>query len=528
VALTDAAGAGDAGPVAVTDAGREAATGADAVRGVIHPGTPPPKAHRVTTTTTLDAALGNSRALVCVLSFVDDVRDLEACACTAARCFAANDGVRHNDKFPCTYMQQEDCWNDEFDELESQLAEARLDACRTPDSELVYAFQYGGTKAGVGLAELWEDEYRNDFLRLYTLGLLTGKRTYLAPPAGVDDDAVGLEAEAARLLAANGTEMERAQSYMYELEDSTNFTPLEIAKIACRARHWRDPFGEGHDAFDDLAPGWTLPPRSALRSMRESPFSAPRSEYSGRHYADDIIYRFQGSDREYSPENICDRELRLYVNELPSRVPSIGTSLLNLGGATDPELARRRLGERQQHATLLAEKATDRLGAEKAAKRARQALGLERRPLDTDQFVKNVHQYYAIAHTDMYLFHRGVLEEAARALQHDYLPENLIEAVQTRFIPLAEYNTVFAERGDPDEGASHYGNLIFTFAAKTTRELSFEDAFFDTSGVEFMVHTFSSCGGGIGGWSGEILMRSVDRTISGTINRRDAHHAGRG
>ena len=95
---------------------------------------------------------------------------------------------------------------------------------------------------------------------------------------------------------------------------------------------------------------------------------------------------------------------------------------------------------------MLAEKATDRLGAEKAAKRARQALGLERRPLDRD-WLENVHQYYAIAHTDMYLFHRGVLEEAARALQHDYLPENLIEAVQTRFIPLAEQGA----------GASNHG-----------------------------------------------------------------------
>mmetsp|Transcript_10306 Transcript_10306/g.30804 ORF Transcript_10306/g.30804 Transcript_10306/m.30804 type:complete len:608 (+) Transcript_10306:77-1900(+) len=468
-----------------------------------------PAAKAARKVTALAAALGDARSLVLVLSFLDDVRDVEACACTSLRCFAANDGVRRREILGEMWW-----WKCQFEDLERELAGVR-------DEELAENWRGG--------PNFWDEGYREQFLRLYTLGLLTNTRTFLAPPPGVDDDAVGLEAEAARLRADNADDIdgERADHW-HDAVGAVELTHLEIAKLACRARRWRDPFGVGHDAFEKLPPGWTLPPPSALRHRRASPFEAPGRQCGLGHFGCDIIYQYQGAVKEASPDQHRDLALREAMNFHPSRVPSVGASLRNLGGAEDADLAARIQDERQRHASDFAARKTDALRASQAAARARRALEPPSGPWgfldDLDLLSEEYPPYYSTTHSNLYDFRGLVLAEAEDALARGFLPKHLVEAVRTRFIPIAKYATNFAQFGDMGDGDEWTETVVFTFAPKTVAgwpEVSFEDVY---DGMEFVIRRNAGARDGIGWAFGRIMARSVNSSISGQINHRDAHH----
>lgn len=466
---------------------------------------------------TLETALGGIRPLATILAFVE-LRDLEACACTSS--MEPFTGLNYDAVF-----FEQTSWSIEFEELEAELAQ--LHECSV---------------------EEWEETFRAKFLRLYTLGLWTNERTFLSVPVGVPDDSVGLEAEADRLRAANldGLESERSD---FTLLESSDFTLLEVAKLAARARRWADPFGQGFNAFEkEIPPGWTLPPLSARRVQRISPFNpVSKYDYSCMNSPrNDIIYWFQGEDCAVSREQHRDAELRAFASvEFEKRVPCLGTSLLNLGGATNSELAREIQADRQRHAATLAAEMTDRRCAELVSTRARKALGLEASHWMDGWMDRHVCElidrgqapYYEVSHENMFDIHRDVVAEASSAGEKGHLPEALVRSVRERFIPLANYKAVDAALGPSLEHASIDRTVVFTFASKTalteaevktpdlqTGVMCRIDQWDECFGVEFMLRTHSYGGDGVSGFTGDLLVRDVRRGISGAFSERDAHH----
>ena len=476
----------------------------------------------------LQDALGNQRALATFLACFEDIRDLEALACTSWVGFQGNDGMPEGSEN--VHMDQlfddEYRWESEILQLEDELR--------------------GVTEC---TAEEWRDTYRHKFLRLATLGLWLREdqawvvweasapvdRTILTLPTGATDDMIDLEAEAARLHAADPWRQaeERVSGLVVKPEW---LKPLEIAKLACHAHRWRDPWGEGHDDAVwtgeygdprfDLGPGWTLPPRSALRfPLRASPFAAPPRMWSSRRPTDDIIYYFQG--RSIVPQRLVHQEIELRVLATfqlgPDRVPSVGASLLNLGGALDADRALIVQAERQRHADVVAARWTDCVRAAATARHARELL-TTRNATIMYRLEREQRRSFEIEHMNLHELYRDVLAEADYALGAGHLPVALVEAIRQRYIPLAhhQYRDRRPTHGLPPGYISLNDTVVFTFAAKRVDSC---DVFNDVTSSEFLYRARGDSWGDPGEMNyGELFMQVVYNGITGSHAVHTAHH----
>ena len=479
----------------------------------------------------LQDALGNQRALATFLACFEDIRDLEALACTSWVGFKGNDGMPEGGEN--SHMDQifadEYRWESEILQLEDELR--GVTSCT---------------------ADEWRETYRDKFLRLATLGLWLREdqawvvqeasapvdRTILTLPTGATDDMIDLEAEAARLHAADPWRQaeERVSGLVVKPEW---LKPLEIAKLACHAHRWRDPWGEGHDdaiwtgeygdlrsGFPvwDLGPGWTLPPRSALQfPLRASPFAPPPRMWSSRRPTDDIIYYFQG--HSIVPQRLVHQEIELRVLATfqlgPDRVPSVGASLLNLGGALDADRALIVQAERQRHADVVAARWTDCVRAAATARHARELLTTRNASI-MYRAERDQRRSFEIEHMNLHELHRDVLAEADYALGAGHLPEALVEAIRQRYIPLAhhQYRDRRPSHGITAQGhTTLYDTVVFTFAAKRVDSC---DVFDDVTTCEFLCR---ACGNNQR-WrnEGELFMQEVNIGITGSHAVHTAHH----